>query len=178
MDRASNPTPVPKNQNDHILPFNRYVRKVEHRLWANCSRMCVSCSPPIARSGTMANLATYTDVTNQNTIFRYDQPGRLTQELSPSNPPLAFFTNVYGHLRCPEPAVGHPGTGRHRFQHKKPNTAAFTVAAVLFAQLSLAIALATWKFTVRSARFKMSEISLDVLPSAVQRSTSISRSDN
>jgi RHS repeat-associated protein len=41
------------------------------------------------------NLATYTDAASQNTTFKYDLPGRLTQLFYPSNPTIPFLTNVY-----------------------------------------------------------------------------------
>lgn len=48
-------------------------------------------------------------------------------------------------------------------------------AAVLLLAFNLAMALLMWKLTVRSAILKISATSLEVLPSAVQRSTSTSR---
>ncbi|MDY0014094.1 MAG: RHS repeat-associated core domain-containing protein [Rhodocyclaceae bacterium] len=44
------------------------------------------------------NLTTYTDATNQNTTFQYDLPGRMTKGFYPSNPTIAFATNVYDTL--------------------------------------------------------------------------------
>ncbi|TXI76802.1 MAG: RHS repeat protein, partial [Dokdonella sp.] len=44
------------------------------------------------------NLVTFTDATNQNTTFQYDQPGRLTKVFYPSSPTVAFLTNVYDTL--------------------------------------------------------------------------------
>jgi RHS repeat-associated protein len=44
------------------------------------------------------NLVTFTDATAKNTTFQYDQPGRLTKVFYPSNPTLAFLTNVYDTL--------------------------------------------------------------------------------
>ncbi len=53
--------------------------------------------------------------------------------------------------------------------------AALMVAAVLFIALSFFSILAVWKFTVRSEIPMILLLSPEVLPSAVQRSTSISR---
>jgi RHS repeat-associated protein len=44
------------------------------------------------------NLTTYTDATAKNTTFQYDQPGRMTKVFYPSNPSIAFVTNVYDTL--------------------------------------------------------------------------------
>lgn len=44
------------------------------------------------------NLATYTDAASQNTTFKYDLPGRLTQLFYPSKPTIPFLTNVYDTL--------------------------------------------------------------------------------
>ncbi|MBN9694430.1 MAG: hypothetical protein J0L85_01375 [Zoogloea sp.] len=44
------------------------------------------------------NLTTFTDATNKNTTFQYDQPGRMTKLFYPSNPSNAFLTNVYDSL--------------------------------------------------------------------------------
>jgi hypothetical protein len=56
-----------------------------------------------------------------------------------------------------------------------PNMTARTTAAVLLAVFSLVTAFFTWKFTVASDTAKRSEISPDVLPSAVHFKTSTSR---
>ncbi|WP_445369953.1 RHS repeat-associated core domain-containing protein (plasmid) [Methylomonas sp. BW4-1] len=44
------------------------------------------------------NLVTSTDATAKNTTFQYDLPGRITKFFYPSNPTVAFATNVYDSL--------------------------------------------------------------------------------
>ncbi|SCX87305.1 RHS repeat-associated core domain-containing protein [Nitrosospira sp. Nl5] len=44
------------------------------------------------------NLATFTDATAKNTTYQYDLPGRMTKLFYPTNPALAFVTNVYDTL--------------------------------------------------------------------------------
>jgi len=44
------------------------------------------------------NLTGYTDATAKATTFQYDLPGRMTKLFSPSNPSVAFATNVYDTL--------------------------------------------------------------------------------
>jgi RHS repeat-associated protein len=45
-----------------------------------------------------ANLTTFTDATAKATTFQYDQPGRITKFFYPSNPTIAFASNVYDTL--------------------------------------------------------------------------------
>ena len=52
------------------------------------------------------------------------------------------------------------------------------VAEILLEALSFVTIFEMWKFTVRSEIFRIRDISLEVLPSAVHLSTSISRFDN
>ncbi|MDZ4153961.1 DUF6531 domain-containing protein, partial [Methylicorpusculum sp.] len=47
---------------------------------------------------TSGNLTTSTDATAKNTTFQYDLPGRITKFFYPSNPTIAFATNVYDSL--------------------------------------------------------------------------------
>ena len=47
---------------------------------------------------TSGNLVTYTDAAAKTTSFQYDLPGRLTKLYYPSNPTVAFVTNVYDSL--------------------------------------------------------------------------------
>ncbi|WP_418646900.1 RHS repeat-associated core domain-containing protein [Thauera butanivorans] len=44
------------------------------------------------------NLVSSTDATAKATTFQYDQPGRMTKFFKPSNPSVAFATNVYDSL--------------------------------------------------------------------------------
>lgn len=44
------------------------------------------------------NLTTSTDATAKSTTFQYDLPGRITKMFFPSNPTVAFATNVYDSL--------------------------------------------------------------------------------
>ncbi|WP_068638287.1 DUF6531 domain-containing protein [Thauera butanivorans] len=44
------------------------------------------------------NLVSSTDATAKATTFQYDQPGRMTKFFYPSNPSVAFATNVYDSL--------------------------------------------------------------------------------
>lgn len=41
------------------------------------------------------NLITYTDADSKSTTYQYDSPGRMTKIFYPSNPAIAFVTNVY-----------------------------------------------------------------------------------
>jgi YD repeat-containing protein len=45
-----------------------------------------------------ANLTTFTDATAKATTFQYDLPGRITKFFYPSNPTIAFASNVYDTL--------------------------------------------------------------------------------
>ncbi|WP_445371982.1 RHS repeat-associated core domain-containing protein [Methylomonas sp. HW2-6] len=47
---------------------------------------------------TNGNLTTFTDATAKATTFQYDLPGRITKFFYPSNPTVAFATNVYDSL--------------------------------------------------------------------------------
>jgi len=47
---------------------------------------------------TSGNLTTFTDATAKATTFQYDLPGRITKFFYPSNPTVAFATNVYDSL--------------------------------------------------------------------------------
>lgn len=44
------------------------------------------------------NLTSYTDATSKVTTYQYDLPGRMTKFFYPSNPTVAFATNVYDTL--------------------------------------------------------------------------------
>lgn len=44
------------------------------------------------------NLTTSTNALSQNTTYQYDLPGRMTKIFYPSNPSIAFVTNVYDSL--------------------------------------------------------------------------------
>lgn len=44
------------------------------------------------------NLSKFTDATAKATTFQYDLPGRITKLFYPSNPTIAFATNVYDSL--------------------------------------------------------------------------------